>query len=97
MIVYYTSLHDALPISTLIVRIRMFRSILPSRPRKPRDPVYAPRPVPSSSAMICMQRNLGTPVMVPPGNTARSTPIRSEEHTSELQSPVHIVFRRILV
>ena len=39
------------------------------------DPVYAPRPRPSSVEMICMQRTFGQPVMVPPGNSARSASI----------------------
>src|SRR6185295_6676237 len=55
---------------SVMVRIRMLKSASPSVPSQPSDPVYAPRPSPSSSAMICMQRTLGHPVMVPPGNSA---------------------------
>src|SRR5579862_876834 len=63
------------PGATVIVRIKMLRSSVPSTPRKPSEPVYAPRPSASSSAMICMQRNLGQPVIVPPGKTARTAPM----------------------
>ena len=56
------------------VRIKMLRSPLPSRFRYPSEPVYAPRPPPSSSAMISMQRTLGHPVIVPPGKQRANPP-----------------------
>ncbi|MCY1235608.1 hypothetical protein D9M72_482310 [compost metagenome] len=37
---------------------------------QPIAPVYSPRGVPSSSAMICMVRRLGAPVIEPHGNSA---------------------------
>ena len=54
------------------VRIRIFVSIAPSNPMKPRLPQYGPRAVGSSSAMISMARTFGAPVTEPPGNAARS-------------------------
>src|SRR6185437_11578186 len=69
----------------VIVRMRMLKSMPPSHPRSPSAPVYAPRPSPSSSAMISMQRYFGQPVIVPPGNTARKA---SMDVTSERSVPV---------
>src|SRR3989442_9812001 len=62
------------------------------------EPQYTARRVGSSSAMICIARTLGAPVIDPPGNAARtrSAASRSEEHTSELQSRPHLVCRLLL-
>src|SRR5258708_28697250 len=68
-----------------------------------------PRRVFSSSSMISMARTLGAPETVPAGKhdinaskqstSSRNVPRkleRSEEHTSELQSPDHLVCRLLL-
>src|SRR5262245_14498784 len=52
------------------VRMTILKSRLPFQPMYPNDPVYRPRRTGSSSSMISIQRTFGTPVMVPPGNSA---------------------------
>src|SRR5436189_2808161 len=43
-------------------------------------------------------RNVSTPSSTPPGArpSSRTVPVRSEEHTSELQSPMYLVCRLLL-
>src|SRR5690606_34597163 len=75
----------ATPRRTTIVRIATFVSMPPSNPMYPTAPVYTPRLVGSSSAITCMARTLGAPVIGPPGNAARS---RSTASTSGRNLPV---------
>src|SRR5690348_17933221 len=69
------------PRSTLFPYTTLFRS--PRPPRPPGPPPRPPRPPPRPSR----------PPSRPPPPPA---PTRSEEHTSELQSPVHLVCRLLL-
>ena len=49
----------------------IFKSTFPFQPMNPIDPVYNPRRTGSRRSMSSMQWTFGTPVMVPPGKTAR--------------------------
>src|SRR5207244_13373937 len=90
------SLHDALPIST---EHRWTRAASPSWHRH--RPPWATRP-PRQKPTLCSSYRSGSVIRLPTVSTAlRSIPnfkpmsprIRSEEHTSELQSPDHLVCR----
>ena len=48
----------------------MLKSIFPFWLKYPTDPVYADLGICSSSLIICIQRTLGQPVIVPPGKRA---------------------------
>src|SRR5690348_18130751 len=73
------------PRSTLFPYTTLFRSE-PDERHDPEDQHRAPSPV--APAGECLQ-HLPAPFDVPPRK-------RSEEHTSELQSPVHLVCRLLL-
>src|SRR5690348_17484496 len=81
---YTLSLHDALPIS---IRDRSTQRSRPLRAAASRRSV-APSMSPTS-------RRCAVGSTRHPGSSAVSTS-RSEEHTSELQSPVHLVCRLLL-
>src|SRR5690348_2526465 len=94
---YTLSLHDALPISRARSRARPDR--LPpcrsSRPRRATSPrSFRPTSFRSPTARSSSRPTSSTPVSAPPSTPAsryRGSAARSEEHTSELQSPVHLV------
>src|SRR5438876_9014242 len=77
------------PFSTLFPYTTLFRSRRPPerRPRSWRRPSFSPSSTPARSGRYSEMAD-------PP---TRSSPrVRSEEHTSELQSPVHLVCRLLL-
>src|SRR4051794_41697416 len=76
------------PRSTLFPYTTLFRSTCPARPSKPAFTV-------SPAARPC-SGNLTAPFATSPCVRPRSCRDRSEEHTSELQSPVHLVCRLLL-
>src|SRR5690348_17926462 len=78
--IYTLSLHDALPICSERSRPRL-RSGLPGL-RGRLSPGQLARRAPRRSPRARRQ--------------PRAVPVRSEEHTSELQSPVHLVCRLLL-
>src|SRR5947208_11510037 len=79
---YTLSLHDALPIS----------SIFPERPRD-RAICWASSPLPFTTGA----HEINTPARYRGGNRRPAhVHLRSEEHTSELQSPDHLVCRLLL-
>src|SRR5258708_32401638 len=81
--IYTLSLHDALPISDRSCLARQRSRSGPSRRHHSISP--------------CLQR---WPRLLPLSSAARRKqtrpPLRSEEHTSELQSPDHLVCRLLL-
>src|SRR5438046_1137706 len=81
--------YTSLP-STRQVRITMLVSTAPESERYPMAPQYAARWVGSSSAMICIARTLGAPVIEPPGNAARN---RSTASCSGASSPTTVETR----
>src|SRR5688500_19610297 len=91
--VFYTlSLHDALPISTRIVT----RNVVPAIARimvryLRRLRFHGKRPPAELYSSLTTQ----FPAHVPPEQTL-SRAMRSEEHTSELQSPCNLVCRLLL-
>src|SRR5687768_17911129 len=78
--IYTLSLHDALPISRRVTG--RARPSLPRRMKTPRTPLCASR-----------RRRLTTSTCRP---AMCWSPMRSEEHTSELQSRLHLVCRLLL-
>src|SRR5690348_17647394 len=86
---YTLSLHDALPI---LVRSSVLGGLHPL-PTSVQDPPVATAAslscCPCSAPCICQERSAGRDAY---GHGER----RSEEHTSELQSPVHLVCRLLL-
>src|SRR6266516_506154 len=76
--------------STRQVRITKLVSSAPESERYPMVPQYAARWVGSSSAMICIARTLGAPVIEPPGNAARN---RSTASCSGASSPTTVETR----
>src|SRR5207244_12023984 len=86
--VYSLSLHDALPISLLLIRLLRDAHVqvcglsvlaaIPGHPPSPKDPTFL----------------LGG--FLYGVNAAIKEKARSEEHTSELQSPDHLVCRLLL-
>src|SRR5258708_20832614 len=73
--IYTLSLHDALPISLLLILTE--RNVVQCGDPCPIDPLNI------ASSIVSMNR-------------AKAFPVRSEEHTSELQSPDHLVCRLLL-
>src|SRR5690348_17625571 len=75
------------PRSTLFPYTTLFRSTCPPCPRR-------------CAALGCTSRRTGTapssPRRISPGSSTGGRRRRSEEHTSELQSPVHLVCRLLL-
>src|SRR2546422_3021028 len=82
--IYTLSLHDALPISP---RHRARRSFISSQERMVREPELSAIPPTESS---------GPPPRPATNPRTLSSRIRSEEHTSELQSRLHLVCRLLL-
>src|SRR5687768_2566437 len=83
---YTVSLHDALPISS-------------SNPwRRPPSPTSsgAPAAAPSRSSPWCVRPGASTPIARPWCCARQGEDLRSEEHTSELQSRLHLVCRLLL-
>src|SRR5690348_18108288 len=78
--IYTLSLHDALPISRMARAGASGRSSTPSSRR-------SSRPVRTAAA---------TSALPSPQASSSGCSGRSEEHTSELQSPVHLVCRLLL-
>src|SRR5207244_13585240 len=74
------SLHDALPISTVLK--------LPCRPRT--------KPGPRTSVTWCASSEIATRYRFASTRSNSASRPRSEEHTSELQSPDHLVCRLLL-
>src|SRR5690348_17989078 len=82
------SLHDALPISRNPDGVR-------AAPRKRCDSVRHRGCLPPEDALRDL--HLGDRSFAPAGGSRRAIRLgRSEEHTSELQSPVHLVCRLLL-
>src|SRR5258708_38566828 len=81
--IYTLSLHDALPIS--------YRDCLPTARQLSPDPLPAVRRFPESAYGPSTSRSPWQLTPVP-----RFWKSRSEEHTSELQSPDHLVCRLLL-
>src|SRR5690348_17442020 len=87
------------PRSTLFPYTTLFRSFL-SRHGYSRDglavsadyEMASDRPARLSSIRLMVR----VPAGLPPGRWAALREVRSEEHTSELQSPVHLVCRLLL-
>src|SRR5690348_17911422 len=82
------------PRSTLFPYTTLFRSVAPATTRSVHlRGIHAPTVERSfaSSALFAASRSAANA----PGRTRR-TKARSEEHTSELQSPVHLVCRLLL-
>src|SRR5258708_20909086 len=78
--IYTLSLHDALPILSMS--------------RNPNGTgAFTLDCAPSPNTFNCNAPRLFTPTKTP---TTTPTPSRSEEHTSELQSPDHLVCRLLL-
>src|SRR5256885_5614188 len=77
------------PRSTLFPYTTLFRSRAPRR-RRPRRRARAPR---TGRAARSTRRSRARP---PLGRAAVRAPARSEEHTSELQSPCNLVCRLLL-
>src|SRR2546422_10464419 len=80
--IYTLSLHDALPISRLMTR------------KASSSGCEGGRCGSSSGTLIC--KNASLILMVSRGKTRDTIKIRSEEHTSELQSRLHLVCRLLL-
>src|SRR5258708_25880448 len=82
--IYSLSLHDALPIS----------------PRRISSPGCCRATRPMTSARCASARSTSSPTLPPARSSCATTPpptaARSEEHTSELQSPDHLVCRLLL-
>src|SRR5258708_10188419 len=85
--IYTLSLHDALPISFCPASVW------------PRSPFSTDRSPPTAQSVrrpkCCAHGNAGSTSSSAPRCRRRSTS-RSEEHTSELQSPDHLVCRLLL-
>src|SRR5690348_17920124 len=79
--IYTLSLHDALPI---------WRQDWKAYANRRRG---QPVPADHQHRQLCTRRIRTLPERVPPQSAGQ---IRSEEHTSELQSPVHLVCRLLL-
>src|SRR2546422_11038027 len=79
--IYTLSLHDALPISIVIAWVA--HNAIPGLPWASAFALGAVVSPPDVAAATAFLRRLPMPRRV----------VRSEEHTSELQSPVHPVFR----
>src|SRR5207244_11032604 len=80
--IYLLSLHDALPISCRIASLGDFPSS---------------RCASSAKSIIMMPFFFTSPTsMMTPTNAYTESSTRSEEHTSELQSPDHLVCRLLL-
>src|SRR2546429_3477542 len=80
------------PRSTLFPYTTLFRSRIPYQ----RDPPPDQSPPPNSPAFhraASVQRTLASPA---PASKAAAKAARSEEHTSELQSRLHLVCRLLL-
>src|SRR5690348_18025438 len=89
--IYTLSLHDALPI---YVRARAGRDRARFAPRRPARRGRGARPL---SYRRAFTPGRGSPRRRPTAAARRTSDIpRSEEHTSELQSPVHLVCRLLL-
>src|SRR5690606_40749649 len=91
------SLHDALPISALLASAALFTS-LPASAQTPSDETgeawsdettYDAPSEPSTDAALS-EEPVNEP---PPEETTDAAPLRSEEHTSELQSRENLVCR----
>src|SRR5690348_18208342 len=92
----HSFLHDALPIWASVNRIASGRANLPislatCAPRSPTSsgPALCPGRSETKTTSAWPLRSSGRP-------TAAASATRSEEHTSELQSPVHLVCRLLL-
>src|SRR5205807_10150245 len=87
--IYTLSLHDALPILS---------SVFPSKGRTSEVTRWRYPPVQSSSRSTRTTTRSSTTKMMKPLRTTqtRSVRTRSEEHTSELQSPCNLVCRLLL-
>src|SRR5207244_11984509 len=93
-VTYTLSLHDALPISLLpVLGLRCAQSPLFRAGTKDTRPLglqrAAGRGIRALSVRIRIHRPVPAPLPV-------ALPFRSEEHTSELQSPDHLVCRLLL-
>src|SRR5258708_27397347 len=86
--IYTLSLHDALPISMRSTSSRTKRS----RPKRSSTRISRPR---STRKRRRTTSRTGTPTPTDKRPMAMALP-RSEEHTSELQSPDHLVCRLLL-
>src|SRR5207244_9669612 len=82
--IYTLSLHDALPISSAASRSRSMSS----------PPPTASSSRPASRSSKVSRTRLPSPAMT--SSTSSTNAARSEEHTSELQSPDHLVCRLLL-
>src|SRR5690348_18188004 len=82
------------PRSTLFPYTTLFRSLRPDHPVAGRDGPRGPRdgaaPLPRAAAHRRRDH-------LQAAHGSGAAPSRSEEHTSELQSPVHLVCRLLLV
>src|SRR5437762_5093171 len=86
---YSLSLHDALPIFT--ARRRMRRSTYP-RPSFDGKTPSARRNATARAWSASTRNDAGSTAF----GTISAPPLRSEEHTSELQSPMYLVCRLLL-
>src|SRR5207244_10291318 len=87
------SLHDALPIS---IRIRTRSASLETRRRTERTVAFHFDPEGRLAAVLHRRGKLGPDAVPRRDDLQDRNGMRSEEHTSELQSPDHLVCRHLL-
>src|SRR5437762_5169730 len=91
--IYTLSLHDALPI--WVASLKTVRSA--ESPAIPKNTgMKNARMRPRSCSSICLVRIGDSPINTPATKAPSTVCTRSEEHTSELQSPMYLVCRLLL-
>src|SRR5947209_8543416 len=97
--IYTLSLHDALPIYRCWTRIKSNGGLLKSEKHAQREGFWAAhvlRPRGAQSQGVAPECRLSRFNKVPVRRTAAPPEVRSEEHTSELQSRQYLVCRLLL-
>src|SRR5258708_18558691 len=94
--IYTLSLHDALPISSRRFERATILGLSVVLPPRDSQLVHVPTPRPSFERRPVVPLNQSEPMSADITRLRFSTWERSEEHTSELQSPDHIVCRLLL-
>src|SRR5205807_10336479 len=93
---YTLSLHDALPIFTTGAGMRSETLTFPPRLAEPRaNTPTTPAAASITAATIASKRDMRVGDLCGSGRRGKPNP-RSEEHTSELQSPCNLVCRLLL-
>src|SRR2546429_1291117 len=84
------------PRSTLFPYTTLFRSIFSSETGQCRTPASAACRSGRGIRRAHLASTSARQVMYPPNSSSAPSPLRSEEHTSELQSRLHLVCRLLL-